>query len=278
MSNTVSAPEGRVLTDVDMIGAIAHWCECLQGRNDLNSALKLLAESLNAKAVALARVSRDGSSPTKSVLYDSPDSKSTRHPLTRSYARALIGDYLLRTKVGAIWFKTLIDTESENALTEFHRNRGLNEMVVIPLEVHGKTIDVLEVHFAHRLDAGLHAILNILTPTFTETWKNRAPGLVTRSMLHRVTQKEPVGQGGLPIMSLENPAHLSRAEYRVCLLLCKGLSNGRICNELSICDSTLRTHLRNIYLKANMSSQAELTHNLLTMQAMPEPQHLEKRA
>lgn len=70
-------------------------------------------------------------------------------------------------------------------------------------------------------------------------------------------------------LSHRNPAKLSRSEYRVCLLLSRGLSLKAVRQELGISNSTLRTHLRNIYAKSGVSSLAELTYHLLTVEGRP---------
>ncbi|TNC63599.1 helix-turn-helix transcriptional regulator [Rubellimicrobium roseum] len=62
----------------------------------------------------------------------------------------------------------------------------------------------------------------------------------------------------MPLLSVSNPARLSRAEFRVCVLLSKGLNTSSVCSELSISISTLRTHLRNIFAKTKVTSMAEL--------------------
>jgi DNA-binding CsgD family transcriptional regulator len=63
---------------------------------------------------------------------------------------------------------------------------------------------------------------------------------------------------------MDNPAKLSRAEYRVCILLAKGLSNERLLAELDVSYSTLRTHLRSIYAKTETSSRSELLYHLIS--------------
>ena len=70
---------------------------------------------------------------------------------------------------------------------------------------------------------------------------------------------------GVPVdlLSASNPARLSRAEFRICTLLSSGLSAARTRKELGISESTLRSHLRQIYMKTGASNMAELLFNLL---------------
>jgi len=66
------------------------------------------------------------------------------------------------------------------------------------------------------------------------------------------------------ILSCDNPARLSRAEFRLCVFLSRGYSNESARRELGISDSTLRTHLRSVYQKTGASSLPELLYQLLS--------------
>ncbi len=61
-----------------------------------------------------------------------------------------------------------------------------------------------------------------------------------------------------------NPAGLTRAEFRVCLLLKRGLRPAAVRAELGISQASLRTHLRNIYAKTDSAGQVDLIIRLLT--------------
>jgi DNA-binding NarL/FixJ family response regulator len=89
--------------------------------------------------------------------------------------------------------------------------------------------------------------------------------LITRSVVNRRISSQPSPRAGVnrAMLSTSNPAHLSRAEFRVCLLLSRGLSVAGVCSELSLADTTVRSHLRNIYAKSDTSSLAELIYCLI---------------
>lgn len=75
------------------------------------------------------------------------------------------------------------------------------------------------------------------------------------------------------ILSAENPARLSRAEYRVCLKLSRGRTLESVQFELGVTRATVRTHLRNIYAKTNTTSQPELISRLLVSAAVRQGRH-----
>ena len=68
------------------------------------------------------------------------------------------------------------------------------------------------------------------------------------------------------LLGFENPARLSRAEYRICMLLQQGLANPAVMEQLNITQATLKTHLRHIYEKAGVENKAELIFRLLTVE------------
>lgn len=248
--------------DLGIIGAIATWCECLQGKDTLSEALRQLAEGVNAEAVALARSSRDSYGDSVSIVYDKLPQKASAPRLERSFARTMLGSYFVSAKPGSVWFKSMVDVDHDPALLDFHARRRLTELAVVPIATSEKSLDFLEFHFATPLGPNGYAILNMVVSTLTRTWSNRKPGLFTDAMLRR---KAPDKTGtAAPILGCDNPARLSRAEFRVCLLLSRGLSKQRIVNELDISRSTLRTHLRSVYLKTGTNSHSELLYKLLS--------------
>ncbi len=248
--------------DLGIIGAIATWCECLQGKDTLAEALKLLAEGVNAEAVALARASRDSLGETVSITFDALPQKAMAPRLDRSFARTMLGNYFTSAKPGSVWFKTMVDVDHDPALLDFHARRRLSELAVIPIGSTEKSLDFLEFHFASPIGPDGYAILNMVVATLTKTWGNRKPGLFTDALLRRKAPDQTAMAA--PILGCDNPAKLSRAEFRVCLLLSRGLSKQHIVDELVISRSTLRTHLRSIYLKTGTSSHSELLYKLLS--------------
>jgi DNA-binding CsgD family transcriptional regulator len=246
--------------EIGMIEAIACWCECLQGQTPLRSGLRRIAEGIGAEAIALSRSSRMQGGASRTVVFDRQGDSAGVERLERSYAGCVLGPYLGKPKPGTIWFHSMCETDGDPALSNFHRRRHLSELAVIPLAVEDKTVDFLEIHFAERLAPAHHAMLNMMLSTLTRTWARRSKGLFSEVILQPSADADLVAQ---PILSANNPARLSRAEYRVCHLLSRGLSTKAVQAELTISGSTLRTHLRNIYAKTRTKNQSELLFQLL---------------
>ena len=117
---------------------------------------------------------------------------------------------------------------------------------------------------SHSSDSTLSALNDVL-PAMARTWSSRKVGLITRSVInHRSDYAQHLDQSvRRPILGVANPARLSSAEFRVCMLLSQGLSVAGVCSELSLAEATVRSHLRNIYAKSDSANLAELIFRLI---------------
>jgi hypothetical protein len=210
-----------------MIGAIAQWCECLQGGAPVRQAMEMLADSLGVEALALTRAARDPGAELNSLFFDYTAKSERDDALDRSYATSVLGPYFRQPKPGSVWFKTLTEIEPDPRLERFHRRRHFTELAVIPLSVEEKSSMFLEMHFSVHRGVGQHALINMCAPTLADTWSRRKPGLMTELILKR-NRPNPTPMSTAPILGADNPAGLSRSEFRVCLLLSRGLSTKAI--------------------------------------------------
>lgn len=258
----------RSVAQGDMIGAIADWCECLSGRVPLRMGLRALGQALGAEAVALSRVKKGQTDRGRIIVCDVAASARSEPALTSSFALTLLGDYAAKSKPGSLWFSSMFDSNLSPRLTEFQSRRQLKELVVIPIATSEKQTDFLELHFGEKRDMDQLGLLGQVSETLVRTWSGRAAGLFAEAHLSRQSEQDLTAPS-VPLLSIQNPARLSRAEYRVCLMISHGLTGAAIQKELSISNSTLRTHLRNIYAKTDTASLAELTFVLLSKTRRP---------
>lgn len=249
-------------TDLTMVEAVAAWCEGLQGNCAMRNALAKIAESMGADAIALTRASRENSSGSRSIFLDISTTNASIAPLSHSFARGVLGSYFEKPRTGTVWLSTMQENEISPQLEQFQRQRRLGELAVIPLETDQKHIDFLELHFRAKFGPEEQAMMNMILPTLVQTWAKRAVGLFSGVVL-QARQTAARHTMTYSILSPENPARLSRAEFRICLLLSRGLLRDAIQEELSISTSTFRTHLRNIYEKTQTTNLAELVYDLV---------------
>jgi DNA-binding CsgD family transcriptional regulator len=264
LQNTDSAR----LAEYGMIGAIAEWCSALHGKTPLARGLQLVGTGIDAEAVAIVRYTRSGGSDGRPLSWDRAPAQVRGGRVDRGYARSLLGSYFDAARPGTLWFRSMLDEVAQD-LKDFQSARVMRELVVVPLEATDRFVDTVEIHFAEKLRSFQHHLLNSLAPVLSQTWKSRAPGLFTEAVLLRAEHKRDMISGG-PVLSSENPARLSRAEYRVGLMLSRGMTVDEAKVTLNIRDSTLRTHLASLYAKTNAANLSELVFILVSAAPLEE--------
>jgi DNA-binding CsgD family transcriptional regulator len=239
-----------------LIQAMAGWCECLQERQPLLSGLRQLAEALDARAAVLSRHSREPGGRVRSVIHNAPCVDRSGVEVARSYARCVRGRDAGGAQPASVWFSSLAEGHGDPALAVFQERTRIAETVVMVLATADKWIDYLEFHFAVPSNANARNLFGALAERLSQAWMRHSPGLFSDAILaDRIQVPSRLRE---PILSTGNPARLSRAEFRVCVLFSHGLSTSAVCSELGISPSTLKTHLRSIFVKTETGSITEL--------------------
>lgn len=261
---------------ISLIDGIFRWCEALKGQAPLESAVKVIAEGIGAEAVAVSRVWQAGQGAAKYVVFDKLSGSSPLPRLDRSFAAAILGEFMTVVRTGTVWLRSSIEVDADPVLSLFHSRRAIRELAIIPLDTGENTSDFLEIHFPEQLTPKQHAMLNSLARTLSDAWRVRTKGVFVASLVER--EEKPQETCGENLLGHDNPARFSRAEYRVCLLLSRGLPTKSICTELSISRSTLQTHLRNIYAKTSTHNLPDLLFVLLRGLQHPSPGNMRRIA
>ena len=238
----------------------------------LSEALNALASGLGASAAAISRHHHRSEEMARTVaIY----SGQMRRPLRRSFGQDVLG-YLYGTeRLGSVIFLSDLLEDPQwtmsPALRSWMSSRVIHEIAVIPLARTRNHSDFIELHFESALDRTGHNDLDRLVPTIVRSWNGRKPGLVTHSLIddrvaiaHAPTSDRNALQDE-PLLGVSNPARLSRAEFRVCLMLSRGLSVKGVAEALSLSENTVRSHLRTIYSKTDTSNLAELMYCILSV-------------
>ncbi|WP_347312263.1 helix-turn-helix transcriptional regulator [Defluviimonas sp. SAOS-178_SWC] len=249
-----------------VIEAIADWCDALHGEFSLQDAFAALASGLGAEAGMLVRTHLNDLRPARIAIWDNLAERSSS-PLKASFADGHFGRHLARPRPASVWLASMHDgsQDTDPALEIWQARRGMVEFAVLVLASGPTTRDHIELHFGERMSIATQSALGVVLPTMARTWASRQVGLVTRTVVnHRIAQETgDVRPGQKMLLGPSNPAKLSRAEFRVCLLLSRGLSVLGVAEELSVSEATVRSHLRSIYAKTETSGLAELVFNLL---------------
>lgn len=249
----------------DIIDAIADWCDALHGGLVLGDAFARLVAGLGASAGMLVRTHLADQRPIRVAIAD-PDGAGTDAALVRSYADGCFGPDILRPRSASVWIGSVQEAEGAcPSLGAWAERRGMAEFVVLVLSAGAGLRDHIELHFARPLTDEVQALISAVLPTMARTWAARQVGLITRNVVNHRLEAVAAGapRKAEPLLSITNPVAFSRAEFRVCLLLSRGLSVVGVAAELGVSDATVRSHLRAIYAKTDCGGLAELVFKLL---------------
>lgn len=185
-------------------------------------------------------------------------------PQTQS--ELVLGDCISSARPGSIW--KLSDVRAADGVpTPSCRDRNpnaLREVIVVPLELTGGHVDHLEFHFGHSPAFHDLDLLAILASTMASGWSKRVPGSISANLekgrKHLV--REVRSDDHIATLDPQNPAGLSRCEFRVCAMMKEGMTVKKISQALTVSPTTVRSHLSSIFSKTGASNQVELLHLL----------------
>ena len=253
--------------------AVVSWCEALNGAVSLQTALTDLVAGLGAEAGVIVRTQMNDPRPVRIAHCDLARGTPTR-PLQRCFADAYFGPLIYRARSATIWQARAHadDATGDPSLAEWQAARRMKEFVVLVLSSGPQTRDHIELHFREPLSVAVETSISCMLPGMVRVWASRRVGLITRTIInHRSNAASDFHTvGRVKILGSENPLRLSRAEFRVCLLLGSGLMVQAVAKELSLSEATVRTHLRNIYSKTECNSLAELVFRLMDGRSIPD--------
>lgn len=255
----------RQLRTTESFGIVADWTHALGGKGDLTAVAMRLMRLFKADALMVLRVSITDDRTKYVERCDAQMGKIWTSP-TRSYARRLLGDSLPIAKSGAIIKRSDLAwwDASDTRFDDDEIPERLKEIIVVPLETHNGQVDILELHYDHQPAPRDIDLLSIMVGTLSQGWQRRVPGFVSRRLVPKRNFKLVHNQNcaDLPLLGVENPAQLTRSEFRICSLLKDGNTVNLIANTLSISPVTVRSHLSSIFSKTGTRTQVELLHRL----------------
>lgn len=270
----ILAEDARLGPQLRVLDGIAGWCGGLHGSMPLPDALRALASGFGAECAALSRHLKTEDRARTVAVTDLREADVDAPALTRSLAHDVMGYLYEKARASTLWF--LGDHLDDGAwhgshtLANWRLSRDVTEVVVIVLARNAQQSDYIEFHFTRPLERSEKLEFETLLPTIVRSWAGRKTGLVTQARMDdRVARAREAAAADrfkwdTPILGMANPANLSRAEFRVCLLLSRGLSVKGVTDELGLTEATVRTHLRSIYAKTETSSLAELLYRILS--------------
>jgi len=141
--------------------------------------------------------------------------------------------------------------------SDLRRHEALDDISDLALAVLGRrqsTTELLEFQFDRVPLPHDMALLEIMMPVFARSWSRVHDGTAAGAERPQVRVAD--------LLDPDNPAGLTRSEFRICGLIEQGRLPQEIVNELCISLATFRSHMRSVYIKTGVSGQLELSHLL----------------
>jgi DNA-binding CsgD family transcriptional regulator len=209
---------------------------------------------------------KSGRRQTIATLDNGPDRSS--RPLIREIGPALVPEDLRYVQAGTLW--TLAELHPPHCDTIESRcrlwmeDRGFRDAGVIVLGHSGGAVDVLEFYSVVEISGRLRRECETLAAFGAVAWGRRPAGRVAH-WLRATPQITPrVAQPAMEDpLSAANPWKLTAAEVRICALVRAGCDPADIVTRTGNSIATVRTHLRNIYAKAQITGQVALVRLLM---------------
>lgn len=241
---------GSIATGGSWPGAFMKFIRWSQGHEPLDETLQAIAEYFGADAACIAR-REPGSSDCRVVQINDSCTDPRRPRLSQSFAAGILGESIDHIKPGA----ALPMSDAAEATNSIPRGletwlirRGVADIGIICLGTKNRTCDVLELHFNSGATQIWRNQASEIGTLLAGVFEGRVPGLIQRSLL----QEDDFSTED--ILAPENPLGLTPSEWRLCVLIASGLSREGVAKELGVTKNTVRTHLRNVYLKSGIES------------------------
>jgi len=261
-------PDATGSTLAAIFKPVSIFSSCLRGVDAIEVGLQHLGTSVGASSVILSRryLKDDKSVVIGKTSIANAKGGAPLNPLCDNMAN--VNPWALR--VGVCLFRSAIDapsSASQSALDRWDRMSGTRDSLVMVLEVKKTHIDRLEMHFDHRLDKRAMFLCEEVAKSLPLFYDTRAPQIIEDTISRN---KKHVGSAQAkntgPILSVLNPYGLTRSEFRLCHVISRGASYRVLPEKLSISAHTVRSHLRSIYGKLDISDFYELSHRLVSIE------------
>ncbi|WP_170362152.1 helix-turn-helix transcriptional regulator [Ruegeria arenilitoris] len=244
---------------------VMEWTHALTSKNSIPQVLYRLIKLVNADAALIARTLKVERK-VKYIARCCSEEGKVWPSQPQTLVERVLGESFLTARVGSIW--TLSDAlvaGNTETLRHFEGNlKALGEVIVVPLDTTGGHVDHIELHFRHEPAQFELDLLAMLAPTLASGWCKRTPGSISsyleKGRNHNL--KEVSDTEHVPILGPQNPAGLSRCEFRVCAMLKEGMTVKKVSEALTVCPTTVRSHLSSVFSKTGASNQVELLHLL----------------
>ena len=268
---------GALSQDIDIkvadlsVTGVLRFAQWSQGSRSLISALECFAELFNAAHCLMVRVDPDEMS-SEYVGEASAAGVGETTGETESYAARVLASDIRRLVEGDVKFLSRMNQLPFRLAGGVDRrlsDRRIEDLAFICLEVGTRGVVLVEMQYTDRPSIGRRGIVEWIAPKLLRAYRP-GNGIRVDEDIARSTENAASRLGGdceeneTLILSSNNPSGLTRSEWRVCQLASRGLAAKSIAYELGVSGNTVRTHLRNVYSKTDVTCYHELVYRLIS--------------
>lgn len=262
-SNVRSATvRGGDILEADAVLTFVEWS---QGCCTLDTALDRLSKGFGAVFGAFARINT--ATQTARIIDTEHESLGDYRPATELAAYRVFKDELTTLKPGSFICYGQYMRERlyrDPAFEEWLEAMGARNAAFMILGRSAGTVDLVEFYFDRPYlqpgqtdgDWGGAALARI--------YAARRPGVVADCFAQKSAADETGAILDEPLLGPGNVAGLTRCEWRVCVLVSRGLSVKGIAYELDVSVPTVRAHLRKVYNKTGLAGFQTLALRLVS--------------
>lgn len=247
----------------------SRWSQSLCGEGDFDDALDALAHFFGATTILLYRTGPDGR--RRTIAGRDPGAALGARPLTHPLGTALLPASPMAARRASVWMLSELDPAVRPRLDSRNRDwmaaRDVVDAAVIPLDLRSGEIDLLEFYLRESVTPDQLAILEIIAESAADVWHRRRDGVIERRLASALSlehRRSGHGAARPHPMSPSNPCGLTAAETRICALIREGCTTAEITRQAGISEATVRSHLKNIYAKVQVTGKVGLVHALLS--------------
>ncbi len=165
----------------------------------------------------------------------------------RPLSHEFLQENLSSSKKATVWCQTEV-TALANSVEKHSTSAQWKEVIAVILDNTEKWTDVLEFQYQLLPTLPTYRSIGLMSQTLSNSWVNRLPGIsAKRKSLRDVNDN---GQGAIlptQILTHNNPHGLSRAEFRVCILVKNGMNVSDISSSLDVSASSVRKLNRPVF-------------------------------
>jgi DNA-binding CsgD family transcriptional regulator len=258
-------PETHSRSDRALAETLLSFMEWGQGIITLEDALLRTVECFGATSGAIVRIRlKTLASRPVAVAASSKNDRSAGSFL----AGKVIGENAKVLKVGIPFLMSSLEDSwglhsPENEVWK-KRKTGAGDLGFACVSRGTCDADFLELHFSDHSNTRWEREAGWYTAALARIFEVRRPGLITEALTRKSSDANPRSKDHMTILGANNPAGLTRTEFKVCVLLSRGLTVKVVVSEMGVSIATVRSHLRNIYAKTGVSGVHELALRLVS--------------